>query len=546
MLGTSLPFHWLLAGGAPLGDVPTVLNTLKAHGVKSVELRTVNPNTDPDDVLYAANLLWDAGFVITVHAAPKSVERAVDDVFVPLTTLLDHLRQEKLTVVVHPDFNDNAALLTTLVDHRDAHGCPIVFALENNRLLPGKVDGDCAALVLDAVKNVRAAGYRDIGICFDFGHYLYYWNKLHPTEPFTLPSRDFFRHVVHTHIHTCRKPDLRTHFPLGLYDMPLAEMLGALYHGYFGVYNLELDYPRFEDIHEPFSALLTSVDTLASAMPIAARLYDSLRAEFDAKFTQAVDALHAPSTENGTYLAPLLSASYLFRTNGYLWGMDIAFRYAYHLCKTPHRLADLLGDLSLIVISHGHDDHFEPATVKQLAKTNIRWVIPHFLLDTAHSYGIREENIIPAYPGTPITEGPLHILPFEGKHYRPGTRNGLDELGYHISAENAPTLVFPVDTRDYAADNLPDLPPADVCFANIWLGDSNGFAEDYKDIGARFADFMLHFSDRQILFSHLYETGREDRDMWRHEHADILSAIIKEKSPKTSTLVPVLGEIIQL
>ena len=147
MLGTSLPFHWLLAGGAPLGDVPTVLNTLKAHGVESVELRTVNPNTNPDDVLYAANLLWDAGFVITVHAAPKSVERAVDDVFIPLTALLDHLRQEKLTVVVHPDFDDNAALLTTLADHRDAHGCPIVFALENNRLLPGKVDGDCAALV---------------------------------------------------------------------------------------------------------------------------------------------------------------------------------------------------------------------------------------------------------------------------------------------------------------------------------------------------------------------------------------------------------------
>ena len=41
MLGTSLPFHWLLTGGAPLGDVPTVLNTLKAHGVESVELRTL-------------------------------------------------------------------------------------------------------------------------------------------------------------------------------------------------------------------------------------------------------------------------------------------------------------------------------------------------------------------------------------------------------------------------------------------------------------------------------------------------------------------------
>ena len=546
MLGTSLPFHWLLAGGAPLGDVPTVLNTLKSHGVESIELRTVNPNTNPDDVLYAANLLWDAGFVITVHAAPKSVETAVRDVFVPLTALLPALKQEKLTVVIHPDTGDNAAMLCDLAEYRDAHGFPIVFALENNRLLPGKVDGDCAALVLDAVKNVRAAGYRDIGICFDFGHYLYYWNKCHPNEPFTLPSRDFFRHVVHTHIHACRMPDLRTHFPPGLYEMPLSEMLGALYYGYFGVYNLELDFPRFEDLHEPLPALLTSVETLSAAMPIAAQLYDSLRSEFDTKFEQAVAALHAPQTENGTYFAPLLSASYLFCTNGFRWGMDIAFRYAYHLCKTTHRLADLLGDLSLIVISHGHDDHFEPATVKQLSKTNIRWVIPHFLLDTARSCGIREENIIAAYPGTPITAGPLHILPFEGKHYRPGTRNGLDELGYHISADNAPTLVFPVDTRDYAADNLPDLPPADVCFANVWLGDSNGFAKDYTDIGGRFADFMLRFSDRRILFSHLYETGREDKDMWRREHAKILSDIIRQKNPATETAVPVTGEIIKL
>lgn len=328
--------------------------------------------------------------------------------------------------------------------------------------------------------------------------------------------------------------------------MPLSEMLYALYYGYFGVYNIELDFPRFDGLHEPLSALLTSVDTLSDAMPIAARLYDSLRRNFDAQLNNAVAALHVSTTETGTYFAQLLSASYLFRTNGFFWGMDIAFRYAYHMCKTPYRAAELLGDLSLIVISHGHVDHFEEPTVRQLANTDIQWVIPHFLVETAKGWGIREDRILPAYAGTLITVGPLHILPFEGHHYRPGTRNGLDELGYHISANNAPTLVFPVDTRDYSTDALPSLPQADYCFANIWLGDSNGFAENYTDIGTRFADFMLRFSDKHILFSHLYETGREDRDMWRQEHADILSAIIKEKSPATRTAVPVPGEIIKL
>ena len=546
MIGTSLPFHWLLYGGKPLGDIPTVLDTLKSHGVESIELRTVRHDTNPDDVLRAAKLLWDAGFQITVHAAPKSVEGAVHDVFDPLTDLLPNLREEKLMVTVHPDFADNAALLCTLAEYRDSHGYPIVFALENNRLLPGGVDGDCTALVLDAVKEARTRGYRDIGICFDFGHYLYYLGQNHPNEPFTLPPREFFRHVVHTHIHACRTPDLRTHFPLGLYDMPLSEMLYALYYGYFGVYNIELDYPRFDDLHEPFSALLTSVDTLSAAMPIAARLYDGLRRDFDMRFANAVAALHAPTTENGTYLAPLLSASYLFRTNGYLWGMDIAFRYAYHLCKTPHRASELLGDLSLIVISHGHVDHFEEPTVRQLSKTDIRWVIPHFLVDTARAWGIPDDRILPAYPGVEIKAGPLHILPFDGQHYRPGTRNGLDELGYHIWADNAPSLVFPVDTRDFSTEHMPQLPPADYCFANVWLGDSNGFAEDYSDIGDRFADFMLSFSDKHILFSHLYETGREDRDMWRRAHADILTGIIKEKNPAVKTGIPVMGEIMKL
>ena len=546
MIGTSLPFAWLTHGGAPLGDILPVLGALRAHGVESVELRTVRPDTPPKDVLHAASLLWDNGFAVTVHAAPRTVDSAVSDVFQPLEALLHDLRQEKLVVVIHPDRGDNAGMLCNLAEYRDRHGYPVVFALENNRVLPGGIEGDSTALVLDAIKEAQSRGCHDVGVCFDFGHYLYYWNQNHPDEPFTLPSRDFFRHVVHTHIHACRKPDLRTHFPLGLYEMPLPELLGALYHGYFGIYNLELDFPRFEGLHEPFPALLTSVDTLAAAMPIAARLYDDLRRNFDARFTEVCHALQSGEDDSGTVFAPLLSASYLFRTNGFFWGMDVAFRYAYSLCKTPHRAADLLGGLDLMVISHGHDDHFEPATVRQLAATDILWVIPHFLLDAARQYGIREDRILPAYPGVPITAGPLHILPFEGRHYRPGTRNGLDELGYHISADHAPALVFPVDTRDYATEHLPPLPSADYCFANIWLGDGAGFADDYTDIGGRFVDFMLRFSDKHILFSHLYETGREDKDMWRREHAEILSDIIRQKNPATKIQIPVTGEIMKL
>lgn len=174
MIGASLPFAWLLSGSAPLGDIPTVLAALKSRGVESIELRTVRPDTPPHDVLRAAALLWNAGFGITIHAAPKTAESAVEDVFAPLNVLLENLRQERLTVTVHPDFENHADMLCALAQYSDDHGHPIMFALENNRLLPGKREGDCAALALDAVREARARGCRDIGICFDFGHYLYY------------------------------------------------------------------------------------------------------------------------------------------------------------------------------------------------------------------------------------------------------------------------------------------------------------------------------------------------------------------------------------
>lgn len=543
MIGTSLPFAWLLSGGTPLSDIPTVLDTLKSHGVESAELRTVRHDTNPDDVLRAAHLLWDAGFQITVHASVRHMETAAEDVYAPLAHLFAKNRQERVTITVHPCTGSNAELLSALSGYADAHGYPVMIALENNRTLPDGSEGDSTALVYDAVRAARAAGCRNVGICFDFGHYAYYVWKNRPDAPELLPPGDFFLYVVHTHIHALN--GLRTHFPLtDAYELPLTRMVGALCHGYFGVYNLELDFPRFDAVCEPLPALYASVDALTSAMPHCARLYDDLRTNLDQRLLHALTMYD--TTAPGTRFALLQSASYLFSTDGFHWGMDITFRFARRLCKTPHRLAELLAPLDLMLISHGHDDHFEEATVRQLASTGMRWIIPHFLVGTALSWGVKPEHIIPAYEGQAITVGPLTVLPFAGRHFRPGTNNGIAELGYRVSAEGSPSLIFPVDTRDYAVDTMPDIPEADYCFANIWLGDSAAFADDYADIGSRFADFMLRLSKKHIIFSHMYENGREDRDMWRWEHAEVLSAIINEKSPGTECVVPVPGEIIML
>ena len=250
--------------------------------------------------------------------------------------------------------------------------------------------------------------------------------------------------------------------------------------------------------------------------------------------------------EYGTRFALIQSSSFLFCSNGFRWGMDIAFRGAYRLANTPKQAATLLADLELMVISHGHSDHFEERTVRALAQNPTKWVIPDFLEEQAISYGISREKMIIAHAGETLRVGPLTIRPFPGRHFRPVTGKGIEEYGYHISVDGGPAMAFPVDTRDFALRDMPKLPPANYCFANVWLGDSCGNTADYGERPSEFARFMLHFSAKNILFAHLYECDRKEKDMWREEHAALLAKTISQMNPDTRTLIPCPGEIYKL
>ena len=120
MIGVSLPFAWIRSGsGTPGGDVTEVLAVLRRRGVECVELRTVQPGTDPETVLQAAARLWDAGFQITVHASVRRTETAVEDVYAPLVRLFAENRQKRVTITVHPCKCCNAELLSALSGYAD-------------------------------------------------------------------------------------------------------------------------------------------------------------------------------------------------------------------------------------------------------------------------------------------------------------------------------------------------------------------------------------------------------------------------------------------
>lgn len=274
------------------------------------------------------------------------------------------------------------------------------------------------------------------------------------------------------------------------------------------------------------------------------QLHEELRLHFDARFRRALTVFDGNAP--GTRFALVQSASYLFNTGGFGWAMDLAFRQAYSLAETPSQAASLLAGVELMLISHGHGDHFEERTVRQLAGTEMRWVIPDFLVEKAAAWGIAPSKMLIARTGELLRVGPLTILPFPGRHYRPGSGSGVPEYGYHISAGGAPSLVFPVDTRDFSLEGLSDLPPADYCFANVWLGDKNALEADHAAKSTEFARFMLRLCPKHILLTHLYENGRTDDSMWRDEHAQIIADAVHALSPETTVIVPHSGEIIDL
>lgn len=536
MIGVSLKYSDGIFTEEYKASLRPTLEKMRLAGVESVELRTVCAGSDPEKVLEAARFFAEEGFQITVHGQILSPQTAIEDVFAPLSLLLKDLGQKKLTVTVHPLVCDNAALLVSLSDHILDNGLPVVIALENGRLMPDGTEGDCAALVLDAVSK---ADRDNVGICFDMGHYQYYLRTNHPDEPDLLPEDGFFKRVVHTHVHALKGS--RTHFPLGRYPLPL-ERYAAKLCGYYGVYDLELIFGRFKNEIGAEEAILESVAELKARLPRFVAEYDAARLHFD---SWAKSALTVKDHSDGLYFGLIQSTSYLFNTRGYFWAMDVAFRAARFLSDMPAKADEWLKDLKLMIISHSHSDHFEKPTVSLLAHLPLLWVIPDFLTEKAISLGVDPEKIITARAGERIKVGPLDILPFQGQHFRPATDVGIEELGYIVSSEGLPTLAFPGDVRDTSTDRLTDIPKSDFVFGHVWLGDHLALLDKHP-VAADMARFLLKFSDKNVFLTHLHENGREDVSLWLECHAEELAKEIRALSPSVKTRIPDRGEVIRL
>lgn len=532
MIGCSLNYGRLLSGDR-YGEL---LPKLWERGVRSIELRTVPRGADADEAFRIAELLWGYGFTVTVHSSVKTVENAVSEVILPLKRMLAGLRQKELVVTVHPIVGDNAAMLTALSDYIIDKALPVRIALENERKMPDKTAGDSLSLVLDAVTAVN----RDnVGICFDMGHLAWY-NENYTDFPNQAPPKEFLSRVIHTHIHACVGGV--THYPLDAWREPFSYYIEKLSYNYFGAYNLEISPERFADEFGEGDAYLTSVDTLRENLPVCAALYRDIRINYDSRFRNACGILNGGE---GCRMALLGPSSYLFNTAGYRWAMDVAFRNIRRLAETPSRIREYLGGIDLMILTHGHDDHMEESTVRALSDTDITWLVPDFLYERVIGFGVRPERIVTARVGETYKIGKLKLRVLAGRHFRQGTENGVPAVGYLVESDGMPSLAFPGDVRDYSVDSAERL-DADYCFAHLWLDDDSSDPELYTPKLAEFAEFMLSVSSRNILITHLYESGRREYGMWRSSHAELARKEIIRRSPETKVLIPEWGEGMEL
>lgn len=539
MIGVSLRTKWFYEPGSAPVPLDTLFGYLKNKNVQSVELRSVRPSHESEQVKNACDLLWANGFNVTVHSRVNSLESCISDIFDNLESTLLNLKQEFLIITIHPIDDDNALMLTMLSEHITNNGYKAKIALENNRLLPNGDEGDSTALVADAVMR---AGKENVGICFDMGHLAYFVKKNCDDDSDYKINPEFLKRVIHTHIHGTS--GLTTHYPMSDEDVRTSSFMNALSHGYLGVYNIELDFPRIQKLWEPLPALECAINYLTKNLSHCARLYDDIRENFDSRLLECLDKIKESS--DGTKVGVLNASTYLFNTNNFLWCIDPAFRNAYTLAKTPNDIAKILGDFKLFIISHAHSDHFEKQTIKRLCQTDATWLTPDFILDDAISLGIKKENIVSISAGQSVRIGNIEITAFDGAHFRPITGKGLKEYGYSIKTCDDLTLNFPVDVRDYQKERPEFVPKANYCFAHLWLNDNSADPVKFTPYLEPFARYSLKFSDENIFIAHLYENGRDDSHMWRIEHAKLASDTVQKLSPQTSVQILTHGKVVKL
>lgn len=245
-------------------------------------------------------------------------------------------------------------------------------------------------------------------------------------------------------------------------------------------------------------------------------------------------------------LCLMYSASYLLCTAGLRWALDPV--------RLSHRLpgasqmdwAADLKDLSLVALTHRHEDHLDLDLIHSLRKLSLTWLVPEPLLQQVEAAGIPSSRIIVPQILEPVSFSGLQLTPFNGLHWkrRGAELEGVPALGY-LAEFGGKRWLFPGDTRDYDPGKLPDFGELDGLVMPLWLG--GGCAEmDAPPLLEAFLAFCLALRPRRILLTHLNEFGRGPTDLWGIHHARMVCRAFNRLDPSLVVRPAWMGEGVRL
>jgi len=267
------------------------------------------------------------------------------------------------------------------------------------------------------------------------------------------------------------------------------------------------------------------------------RRIERARAQYPRLWRALLRDWHAPQPAPAAWLT--YAANYLFATGELRWALDpYALSTRLPGAPAPDFAADLAG-LSLVVLTHAHNDHFDPHLIRGVRHLPLRWVIPAAMLETVQSAAdLPAERICVPENGTPLRFEGLTLTPFEGLHID-GER-GVPATGYLTEFEGRRWL-FPGDTRVYDAARLPAFGRLDGLVAHLWLGRGEAARRKPTMLDA-FCQFCAAFQAPRVVVTHLNELGRDADDLWSERHYHQAATRLAQLQPGVAVSMARMGE----
>ncbi len=234
----------------------------------------------------------------------------------------------------------------------------------------------------------------------------------------------------------------------------------------------------------------------------------------------------------------LYSANYLFRAGGVRWAIDPITLFARLSNSLPlHPMQDF-SKLDFLILTHQHRDHVNWKLLESICSLPVPWIVPDFLVQECSAQtGIPRDRIIPAVTGQSIKICGIRILPLEGSHweYPLGANRseppikGLPSVSYLLEFHGK-RWFFPGDVRSYDRPVAPDLGKLDGVAAHVWMGRMHDPHSD-PPLFKQFCSYFSNFQSGRLILTHLYEMGRELKDIWTLEHAQKIKQTLADIAP---------------